>query len=189
MPGSPCACRSRELVPSSRGLVLTRTLVLGGVGGQLLGVQMIGEEDVLRTPCLPPSAPAESMECNRKAGFYYDELLKECIDCSTLCGQHPKQCAPSCEGKAEWGRGAGPPGLGWREGGNPPLFVLGGVCVLPFHWDREKNTRAPASAVFSIIQVQHMARHIFPSARWCFPDVSCSSASQGQGWQLPFPPC
>ncbi|KFQ82679.1 Tumor necrosis factor receptor superfamily member 13B, partial [Phoenicopterus ruber ruber] len=39
----------------------------------------------------------ESMDCNRRAGFYYDELLKNCINCSTICGQHPKQCAPSCE--------------------------------------------------------------------------------------------
>lgn len=29
-------------------------------------------------------------------------------------------------------------------------------------------------------------RRVFPSARRCFPGVSCSSASQGQGWQLPF---
>lgn len=80
---------------------------------------MIGEEDVLRTPRSSPSAPAESMECNRKAGFYYDELLKECINCTALCGQHPRQCAPSCEGKGERGRGAGPPALGWKGAGSP----------------------------------------------------------------------
>lgn len=36
------------------------------------------------------------MVCNRKAGFYYDKLLKKCINCATVCGQHPKQCDPSC---------------------------------------------------------------------------------------------
>ncbi|XP_010015784.1 PREDICTED: tumor necrosis factor receptor superfamily member 13B, partial [Nestor notabilis] len=46
------------------------------------------------------AALCESMDCNRKPGFYYDKLLKNCINCSTVCGQHPKQCAPSCEGRA-----------------------------------------------------------------------------------------
>lgn len=81
---------------------------------------------------------AESMDCNRKPGFYYDKLLKNCINCSTVCGQHPKQCIPSCEGRdvrraGMWGRtpragleeelGYGTDG---REGAaNPPLFTLG----------------------------------------------------------------
>nr|XP_009939729.1 PREDICTED: tumor necrosis factor receptor superfamily member 13B [Opisthocomus hoazin] len=39
----------------------------------------------------------ESMDCNTRAGFYYDELLKKCINCTTVCGQHPKQCVLSCE--------------------------------------------------------------------------------------------
>ncbi|KFR16099.1 Tumor necrosis factor receptor superfamily member 13B, partial [Opisthocomus hoazin] len=42
----------------------------------------------------------ESMDCNTRAGFYYDELLKKCINCTTVCGQHPKQCVLSCESKA-----------------------------------------------------------------------------------------
>ncbi|XP_051488400.1 tumor necrosis factor receptor superfamily member 13B [Apus apus] len=41
-----------------------------------------------------------SMDCNRRAGFYYDELLKECMDCRALCGQHPPQCAPTCQAGA-----------------------------------------------------------------------------------------
>lgn len=102
---------------------------------------------MLRTPCSSPSPPAESMDCNRRTGFYYDELLKNCINCTTVCGQHPKQCAPSCESKAtREGRqsgdaGQGPPGPGWKgsqvtglklgKGQQPPpLFILGGcVCA------------------------------------------------------------
>ncbi|KFW07420.1 Tumor necrosis factor receptor superfamily member 13B, partial [Fulmarus glacialis] len=66
--------------------------------------------DTLVCQCIPCSlvcgrstvrrcaALCESMDCNRRAGFYYDKLLlKQCINCTTVCGQHPKQCAPSCE--------------------------------------------------------------------------------------------
>lgn len=62
------------------------------------------------------------MVCNRKAGFYYDKLLKKCINCATVCGQHPKQCDPSCGCKAVCeGRGSGglwgrvPRGAGLKE--------------------------------------------------------------------------
>ncbi|XP_039216477.1 tumor necrosis factor receptor superfamily member 13B [Crotalus tigris] len=37
-----------------------------------------------------------SMECNKQVGSYYDQLLRECIKCFSICGQHPKQCAPFC---------------------------------------------------------------------------------------------
>ncbi|OXB82795.1 UNVERIFIED_CONTAM: hypothetical protein H355_000493 [Colinus virginianus] len=40
--------------------------------------------------------PPESAVCNRRAGFYYDELVKKCISCSMVCGQHPKQCDAAC---------------------------------------------------------------------------------------------
>jgi len=49
--------------------------------------------------CSSPSLPAESAVCNRRARFYYDELVKKCISCSTVCGQHPKQCDAACGGK------------------------------------------------------------------------------------------
>uniref|UniRef100_A0A8D0G845 TACI cysteine-rich domain-containing protein n=1 Tax=Sphenodon punctatus TaxID=8508 RepID=A0A8D0G845_SPHPU len=39
------------------------------------------------------------MECNRHEGFYYDDLLRNCNDCSTICGQHPWQCVSFCESK------------------------------------------------------------------------------------------
>lgn len=63
------------------------------------------------------------MVCNRKAGFYYDKLLKKCINCATVCGQHPKQCDPSCGCKAVCeGRGSGGavgqgPTWGWAKRG------------------------------------------------------------------------
>lgn len=59
------------------------------------GVGMVGEcaEDTVLISLPPP----ESMDCNRRPGFYYDELVKNCIKCSSVCGQHPKECAPSCE--------------------------------------------------------------------------------------------
>ncbi|XP_015676415.2 tumor necrosis factor receptor superfamily member 13B [Protobothrops mucrosquamatus] len=37
-----------------------------------------------------------SMECSKQEGSYYDQLLRECIKCFSICGQHPKQCAPFC---------------------------------------------------------------------------------------------
>ncbi|XP_041901911.1 tumor necrosis factor receptor superfamily member 13B-like isoform X2 [Corvus kubaryi] len=37
------------------------------------------------------------MDCNKRPGFYYDDLVKNCIECSSVCGQHPKECALSCE--------------------------------------------------------------------------------------------
>ena len=94
---------------------------------------------MLRTPCSSPSPPTESMDCNTRAGFYYDELLKKCINCTTVCGQHPKQCAPSCESKAaregRWSGDAGqdPPGLGWKRS-----QVMG--------WKLGKGERTPCSS-------------------------------------------
>lgn len=131
---------------------------------------------MLRTPCSSPSPPAESMDCNRRAGFYYDKLLKKCINCTTVCGQHPKQCAPSCEGKAtRKGRQSGdvgqdPPGLGWkrswgtkaREGAatHPPPLHPGGLCacVLPFCWDWGRDCLSP---VFSIVRLHHTLQFPF----------------------------
>ncbi|XP_067318188.1 tumor necrosis factor receptor superfamily member 13B [Anolis sagrei] len=39
-----------------------------------------------------------SMDCSKRPGFYYDKLLRGCIDCSGVCGQHPKECDPFCQG-------------------------------------------------------------------------------------------
>ncbi|KAM6424497.1 tumor necrosis factor receptor superfamily member 13B [Liasis olivaceus] len=37
-----------------------------------------------------------SLECSKQEGSYYDKLLRECIKCSTICGQHPRECMPFC---------------------------------------------------------------------------------------------
>ncbi|XP_026560096.1 tumor necrosis factor receptor superfamily member 13B [Pseudonaja textilis] len=37
-----------------------------------------------------------SLECSKQEGSYYDQLLRECVKCFSICGQHPKQCAPFC---------------------------------------------------------------------------------------------
>ncbi|XP_062999556.1 tumor necrosis factor receptor superfamily member 13B [Elgaria multicarinata webbii] len=36
------------------------------------------------------------MDCSKRVGFFYDELLRKCINCSSVCGQHPVQCRPFC---------------------------------------------------------------------------------------------
>lgn len=155
-------CPSEPGARSERPRAPPRTNPGSGSGGKAAvwdpRVQMAGEEDTLRTPCSSLSPPAASRDCNRRAGFYYDELLKKCINCTTICGQHPRQCAPTCESKAaRKGRQSGdvgqdPPGLGWKrsqvmgpklgKGAAKPLpFVLGGLrgCALPWDWDRGKE--------------------------------------------------
>ena len=160
------------------------------------GAQMTGEEDMLRTPRSSPSPPAESRDCNRRAGFYYDELLKKCINCTTVCGQHPRQCAPSCESKAaRKGRQSGDvgqdsPGLGWKRSQvtgpklgkgqqTPPLSVLGGCVFVRCHFTGtgEKQSRASASLLFSP-SYNSIIQHVFPFA----------STSQGQDQELHFSP-
>nr|XP_008117574.1 PREDICTED: tumor necrosis factor receptor superfamily member 13B [Anolis carolinensis] len=52
--------------------------------------------------CHPPKFKGcadfcRSMDCSKRVGFYYDKLLRDCIDCSGVCGQHPKECDPSCQ--------------------------------------------------------------------------------------------
>ncbi|XP_058013495.1 tumor necrosis factor receptor superfamily member 13B [Ahaetulla prasina] len=37
-----------------------------------------------------------SLECSKQEGSYYDQLLRECVKCFSICGQHPKQCVPFC---------------------------------------------------------------------------------------------
>ncbi|XP_032086031.1 tumor necrosis factor receptor superfamily member 13B [Thamnophis elegans] len=37
-----------------------------------------------------------SLECSKQEGSYYDQLLRECVKCFSICGQHPKQCASFC---------------------------------------------------------------------------------------------
>ncbi|KAG8145685.1 hypothetical protein E2320_012182 [Naja naja] len=37
-----------------------------------------------------------SLECSKQEGSYYDQLLRQCVKCFSICGQHPKQCAPFC---------------------------------------------------------------------------------------------
>ncbi|XP_053132662.1 tumor necrosis factor receptor superfamily member 13B isoform X2 [Hemicordylus capensis] len=55
--------------------------------------------------CHPPKFKqcadiCSSMDCSKRAGFYYDTLLRRCIDCSTICGQHPRECLPFCRNSA-----------------------------------------------------------------------------------------
>ncbi|XP_044513341.1 tumor necrosis factor receptor superfamily member 13B [Gracilinanus agilis] len=38
----------------------------------------------------------KSLRC-KKQGSYYDHLVKDCISCYSICGQHPKQCAHICQ--------------------------------------------------------------------------------------------
>uniref|UniRef100_F6SF82 TACI cysteine-rich domain-containing protein n=1 Tax=Monodelphis domestica TaxID=13616 RepID=F6SF82_MONDO len=40
----------------------------------------------------------KSLRC-KKQGSYYDHLVKDCISCYSICGQHPKQCAHICQSK------------------------------------------------------------------------------------------
>uniref|UniRef100_A0ABM5EZP6 Tumor necrosis factor receptor superfamily member 13B n=1 Tax=Pogona vitticeps TaxID=103695 RepID=A0ABM5EZP6_9SAUR len=37
-----------------------------------------------------------SVNCSKRVGFYYDSLLRECISCSSVCGQHPTECQAFC---------------------------------------------------------------------------------------------
>ncbi|XP_060059254.1 tumor necrosis factor receptor superfamily member 13B isoform X3 [Erinaceus europaeus] len=41
----------------------------------------------------------ESLSCHKEPGRYYDQLLRECISCASICGRHPKQCTYICEKK------------------------------------------------------------------------------------------
>ncbi|XP_064350924.1 tumor necrosis factor receptor superfamily member 13B isoform X1 [Camelus dromedarius] len=50
----------------------------------------------------------ESLSCRKEQGRYYDQLLKDCISCASICGRHPKQCTHFCENK-------------FRSQVNPPL--------------------------------------------------------------------
>nr|1XU1_R Chain R, Tumor necrosis factor receptor superfamily member 13B [Homo sapiens]1XU1_S Chain S, Tumor necrosis factor receptor superfamily member 13B [Homo sapiens]1XU1_T Chain T, Tumor necrosis factor receptor superfamily member 13B [Homo sapiens] len=40
-----------------------------------------------------------SLSCRKEQGKFYDHLLRDCISCASICGQHPKQCAYFCENK------------------------------------------------------------------------------------------
>nr|XP_014350624.1 PREDICTED: tumor necrosis factor receptor superfamily member 13B [Latimeria chalumnae] len=43
------------------------------------------------------SSSDNAIKCNKMLGFYYDNLLSNCINCSHVCGQHPKKCSLICE--------------------------------------------------------------------------------------------
>lgn len=53
--------------------------------------------------CLP-----ESFSCRKEQGRYYDQLLRDCISCASVCGRHPRQCAFFCESKVR-SQGSLPP--------------------------------------------------------------------------------
>ncbi|XP_078274634.1 tumor necrosis factor receptor superfamily member 13B [Rhinoraja longicauda] len=38
----------------------------------------------------------EIWKCNNAAGSYWDKLLRKCITCADVCGQHPQQCSEIC---------------------------------------------------------------------------------------------
>uniref|UniRef100_A0A2K5D020 TNF receptor superfamily member 13B n=1 Tax=Aotus nancymaae TaxID=37293 RepID=A0A2K5D020_AOTNA len=39
------------------------------------------------------------LSCRKEQGRFYDHLLRRCVSCASICGQHPKQCAYFCENK------------------------------------------------------------------------------------------
>uniref|UniRef100_A0A8I3WUB9 Tumor necrosis factor receptor superfamily member 13B n=1 Tax=Callithrix jacchus TaxID=9483 RepID=A0A8I3WUB9_CALJA len=39
------------------------------------------------------------LSCRKEQGRFYDHLLRRCVSCASICGQHPKQCAFFCENK------------------------------------------------------------------------------------------
>lgn len=41
----------------------------------------------------------ESLSCLKEQGRYYDQLLRDCVSCASICGRHPKQCTFFCENK------------------------------------------------------------------------------------------
>uniref|UniRef100_A0A8D2JIP1 TACI cysteine-rich domain-containing protein n=1 Tax=Varanus komodoensis TaxID=61221 RepID=A0A8D2JIP1_VARKO len=45
------------------------------------------------------SCISASMDCSKRVGFFYDSLLRKCINCSSICGQHPIECLPFCRSK------------------------------------------------------------------------------------------
>lgn len=113
---------------------------------------------MLRTPCSSPSPPAESMDCNKRPGFYYDDLVKNCIKCSSVCGQHPKECALSCErelGKGHQTHPLRPRGLQF-EG-----------CHFTRAGEKQPGHLFP---IFSILQ------WLFPVVCWCFTGRAAPSA-------------
>uniref|UniRef100_A0A452TE54 Tumor necrosis factor receptor superfamily member 13B n=1 Tax=Ursus maritimus TaxID=29073 RepID=A0A452TE54_URSMA len=45
------------------------------------------------------AAFCKSLSCRKEQGRYYDQLLRDCISCASICGRHPKQCTYFCENK------------------------------------------------------------------------------------------
>ncbi|XP_009644243.1 tumor necrosis factor receptor superfamily member 13B [Egretta garzetta] len=88
----------------------------------------------------------ESMDCNRRAGFYYDKLLKKCINCTTVCGQHPKQCAPSCEDRLVEAGSVGDGSTGSRV---PEPVETCGFCF-PGHGSAVQETKSCHSTSYHI---------------------------------------
>uniref|UniRef100_A0A8C3VPS3 TNF receptor superfamily member 13B n=1 Tax=Catagonus wagneri TaxID=51154 RepID=A0A8C3VPS3_9CETA len=41
----------------------------------------------------------QSFNCRKEQGRYYDQLLRDCISCASICGRHPRQCTYFCENK------------------------------------------------------------------------------------------
>ncbi|XP_071459294.1 tumor necrosis factor receptor superfamily member 13B isoform X4 [Marmota flaviventris] len=50
-------------------------------------------------PAFQVTGITESLSCLKEQGKYYDRLLKDCVSCTPICGQHPKQCEYFCENK------------------------------------------------------------------------------------------
>ncbi|NXF51927.1 TR13B factor, partial [Oceanites oceanicus] len=84
------------------------------------------------TPCSSPSLRGGSMDCNRRAGFYYDKLRGGCINCTTVCGQHPKQCGGGCETGALVA--TPPPPAALVTGGAPTVVLEQKACAEQEPW-------------------------------------------------------
>ncbi|XP_048348514.1 tumor necrosis factor receptor superfamily member 13B [Sphaerodactylus townsendi] len=54
----------------------------------------------------------KSIECGKRAGFYYDTFIRECVNCTTICGQHPRECQPFC--RSEPAPLPAPAALAWK---------------------------------------------------------------------------
>ncbi|XP_066496974.1 tumor necrosis factor receptor superfamily member 13B [Tiliqua scincoides] len=59
------------------------------------------------TWCQPPKFKqcvdyCSSQDCSKRGGFYYDHLLRKCINCSAICGQHPQECQSFCRSLSDF---------------------------------------------------------------------------------------
>ncbi|MGH0156127.1 UNVERIFIED_CONTAM: hypothetical protein FKN15_031290, partial [Acipenser sinensis] len=49
---------------------------------------------------------SEALRCTNTASSYYDTLLRKCISCAEVCGQHPVQCGAACQASTAAAAGA-----------------------------------------------------------------------------------